>query len=515
MRHRFVRKYPAAHVRWTLRVQLWLVTILTVIIFNARSSLSAQSAILLSPAWLQLEASPEALVHSRTNQKPQPRLSSANSGPASSHGDIAQATAPSSHAPSEARSLAKEGERAQRSVAERARGGGLSTPNGKTLTASQYQYDPRGHLIRQIFSSGETLDRQSDPAGNLFRSQDKTDRHYGPGGVIQQANGTQYTVDPDGFLTKKVLSDGATWHYLWSPQGELTQVTRPDGKTVTFTYDTFGRRTSKTYDDKITEYIWDGDDLIHERTTDNKSGQSSPLTTWIQEPGTFTPLAKIEGRKRYGIVSDHLGSPTLLATEAGRVAWQAQLDIYGVPREEGAAVRPEDKTDNPWRFPGQYEDAETGLYYNRFRYYDPELGRYLSEDPIGLLGGEALYGYVHEPLGWWDPFGLTGTYFFSDGTTSYIGKGPYDRMLQSMKERIGGSDNAKNWAHIDFGDNNMGLMVEQWLIDKYNAVDSSTFANSIHSKGRKLLDGLENEAIKEEVKKNALKVERKFKASCK
>jgi hypothetical protein len=84
-----------------------------------------------------------------------------------------------------------------------------------------------------------------------------------------------------------------------------------------------------------------------------------------------------------------------------------------------------------------------------------------------------------------------------------------------MKERIGGSDNAKNWAHIDFGDNNMGLMVEQWLIDKYNAVDSSTFANSIHSKGRKLLDGLENEAIKEEVKKNALKVERKFKASCK
>ena len=281
-------------------------------------------------------------------------------------------------------------------------------PKDKQIAASQYHYDPRGHLIRQIFANGEILERQSDPAGNLFRSNDKTDRHYGPGGVIQQANGTQYTVDPDGFLTKKVLSDGATWHYQWSPQGELTQVVRPDGKAITFTYDNFGRRTTKTYDGKITEYIWDGDDLIHERTTDNKSGQSLPLTTWIQEPGTFTPLAKIQGRKRYGIVSDHLGSPTLLATEAGRVAWQAQLDVYGVPREESAAVRPEDKTDNPWRFPGQYEDAETGLYYNRFRYYDPELGRYLSEDPIGLLGGEALFGYVHEPLGWWDPLGLKG-----------------------------------------------------------------------------------------------------------
>jgi hypothetical protein len=118
-----------AHVRWTLRVQLWLVTILTVIIFNAGSSLPTQSAILLSPAWLQLQASPEALAHSRTNQKPQPRLSSANSGPTSSHGDNAQAAAPSSHAPSEARSLAKEGERAQRSVAERARGGGPIYPN--------------------------------------------------------------------------------------------------------------------------------------------------------------------------------------------------------------------------------------------------------------------------------------------------------------------------------------------------------------------------------------------------
>ena len=124
---RLTAAYPAAHVRWTLRVQLWLVTILTVISFNAYSSLSAQSAILLSPAWLQLQASPEALVHSRTNQKPQPRLSSANSGPTSSHGENAQAAAPSSHAPSAARSLAKEGERAQRSGAERARGGGISS----------------------------------------------------------------------------------------------------------------------------------------------------------------------------------------------------------------------------------------------------------------------------------------------------------------------------------------------------------------------------------------------------
>ncbi len=98
----------------------------------------------------------------------------------------------------------------------------------------------------------------------------------------------------------------------------------------------------------------------------------------------------------------------MLATEAGRIAWRAQLDVYGVPREEQGVAAAEERTANPWRFPGQYEDAETGLYYNRFRYYDPELGRYLSEDPIGLSGGVALFGYVYDPLVWLDVLGLSG-----------------------------------------------------------------------------------------------------------
>lgn len=98
----------------------------------------------------------------------------------------------------------------------------------------------------------------------------------------------------------------------------------------------------------------------------------------------------------------------MLATEAGRIAWRAQLDVYGVPREEQGVAAAEERTANPWRFPGQYEDSETGLHYNRFRYYDPELGRYLSEDPIGLSGGVALFGYVQNPQRSIDPFGRSG-----------------------------------------------------------------------------------------------------------
>jgi RHS repeat-associated protein len=73
----------------------------------------------------------------------------------------------------------------------------------------------------------------------------------------------------------------------------------------------------------------------------------------------------------------------------------------------------------PFRWPGQYEDEETGLYYNRFRFYDPDAGQYASQDPIGLYGGLKSYAYVVDPNAWIDPFGLTS------------GKGGYD-----LKSRI-------------------------------------------------------------------------------
>ncbi|WP_420919559.1 RHS repeat-associated core domain-containing protein [Xenorhabdus bovienii] len=62
-----------------------------------------------------------------------------------------------------------------------------------------------------------------------------------------------------------------------------------------------------------------------------------------------------------------------------------------------------------FRFMGQFEDEESGLYYNRHRYYSPEIAQYISADPIGLLGGFNPYGYVHNPLKLVDPYGLSGT----------------------------------------------------------------------------------------------------------
>ena len=85
----------------------------------------------------------------------------------------------------------------------------------------------------------------------------------------------------------------------------------------------------------------------------------------------------------------------------GQQVWAAELDSYGRVRwQEGETLT------CPFRYQGQYEDIETGLYYNRFRYYDPEAGQYISQDPIRLGGGWAIYGYVLDPSTSIDPFGL-------------------------------------------------------------------------------------------------------------
>ena len=101
-----------------------------------------------------------------------------------------------------------------------------------------------------------------------------------------------------------------------------------------------------------------------------------------------------------GNVTDHLGTPLALTDEQGKLLWEASPDDWAaVSNEQG-------KTGQPIRYQGQYEDEESGLYYNRHRYYDPQLGRYVNQDPIGLLGGVNVFSYPLNPLSRTDPLGL-------------------------------------------------------------------------------------------------------------
>jgi RHS repeat-associated protein len=109
----------------------------------------------------------------------------------------------------------------------------------------------------------------------------------------------------------------------------------------------------------------------------------------------------VKAGKPFSFITDHLGSPSSAFDAAGTRVWDASVSLYGEQLN-----RVGDPAFCPFRFPGQYEDSETGLLYNYYRYYDPQSGIYLSQDPIGLLGGNRPYSYVGNPTLDVDPFGL-------------------------------------------------------------------------------------------------------------
>ena len=177
----------------------------------------------------------------------------------------------------------------------------------------------------------------------------------------------------------------------------------------------------------------DVDVVIHE-VSERLEDNGARLTTWVYDSqNTFTPVAKLTGigkssdlqsinQKVYTITSNHLGTPTSMIDETGKRVWEETFDLWGKPHDHletrvvGGAiltnVKPREANKNqaisqPFRFPGQYHDEETGLYYNRYRYYMPNEGMYTQRDPIGLAGGNpTVYGYCFDTLTNIDPFGL-------------------------------------------------------------------------------------------------------------
>ena len=114
------------------------------------------------------------------------------------------------------------------------------------------------------------------------------------------------------------------------------------------------------------------------------------------------PCRKITNGKHYSIITDHLGTPIEAYNQEGELIWEREQDLYGNSRQGFA----KENFRCPFKYQGQYYDSEVELCYNRFRYYHPETGRYISEDPIKLLGGFNVFAYVSDTNAWLDVLGL-------------------------------------------------------------------------------------------------------------
>ena len=165
-------------------------------------------------------------------------------------------------------------------------------------------------------------------------------------------------------------------------------------------YDPFGRRLWKKVNGERTYFHYSEQGLIAEY--DN---QGDPIRFYGYKPGsswTTDPVFLKKDEDYYFYHNDHLGIPQKLTAVNGAVVWSAKYSSFG-----RAYVDTESTITNNLRFPGQYFDQETGLYYNFHRYYDPEKGRYLRVDPVGFEGGINLFVYVSSnPINLSDPKGL-------------------------------------------------------------------------------------------------------------
>lgn len=285
----------------------------------------------------------------------------------------------------------------------------LATVDDMLLGLRSYTHDGRGRLTRMQGADGRESLLKLDVVGNLYRRSDQQDRQYSVAGTLERLEGTMLEYDGDGNLSRRTLEDGRCWQYRYNAEGHLAEVEKPDGECIRFKYDPFGRRIRKESNDSAYEWIWDRDVLVHELRS-GVAEQVLPIRSWIFESESFTPLAQIDGFQWYSVHADHLGTPQALYDDEGRLGWRTRLDLTGAVEVEESR-----RTSCPFRYPGQYADEETGLYYNRFRYYDPVAGRYISQDPIGLEGGLRPYGYATDPLLEFDALGLI---LFYHGTNS-------------------------------------------------------------------------------------------------
>ena len=322
-----------------------------------------------------------------------------------------------------------------------------------------YRYDPVGRLLEANSRLGREV-FAFDPAGNIAdpgAPGDPDQRAVGKllDNLLKNYAGTSYRYDERGNMTERVRNGWRTV-FAWDGFNRMTAATDPSGITTTFAYDALGRRIAKRTGEATTLFGWDGDVLAFESTQSKSAIQEGGERGWsvhyIHEDGSFVPLVQVRqaramalsettdakalmeanggvydieqdplwnGEQRSGAVPpafdrkemafyqcDHLGTPQELTDHEGVVAWSAQYKAWGEAREAISEAGRRAGVRNPIRFQGQYFDEETGLHYNRYRYYDPQSGRFTSSDPIKLIGGPNSYEYGPNPIQWIDLLGL-------------------------------------------------------------------------------------------------------------
>jgi RHS repeat-associated protein len=251
---------------------------------------------------------------------------------------------------------------------------GATHPSGSN-PAESYSYDPQGNRTASHLSASYT--------------------HNAANRLTADAT-FNYTYDANGNLTRRTeRSSGNFTSYTYDSENLLTRIDFPDGTSARYSYDGIGRRIEKNVNGQITQYVYDGQDILLEY-----SGGGTVEARYTHGPSVDEVLSVKRGAETYFVETDSLGS-VVRVTDGANVAAAYEYNSFGkVTGQTGT-------TQTPYLFQGREFDQESGLYYYRARYYDPSVGRFLSEDPMAFAGSANFYSFVrNNPTNFLDPFGL-------------------------------------------------------------------------------------------------------------
>ncbi|WP_231623946.1 RHS repeat-associated core domain-containing protein, partial [Neisseria sp. 83E34] len=336
--------------------------------------------------------------------------------------------------------------------------------HGQTAVKRSYGYDKTGNLLHSTDQRTGTTHFEYDKLGRITRAGNErfafdpahnilSDRHRDNAvkdNRLKEYNGTSYYYDGLGNLIHRELPDGEVQNYFYDLHDQLVKVEifKKDGNKETwiYHYDALGRRIGKgrlkkenanevsdrhstdhtclktqggkdILDSEIA-FLWDGSHLLQETHSDS-------LYTYIYtDQDSYEPLAQIrdwtnEEEPKQSIHyfhCDQIGIPREMTDRNGNLLWFGDYYGWGKLKSETNITN----AHQPFRLQNQYCDKETGLHYNFFRYYEPDCGRFVNQDPIRLWGGNNLYQFSTNIQNMMDPLGLNAAVGVARGVLSFI-----------------------------------------------------------------------------------------------
>ena len=234
-------------------------------------------------------------------------------------------------------------------------------------------YDPNGNIV-------SILDVVNPPGGEVLETPGTYSYQTGTNKLthIEGTSSIDFAYDANANITSET-----GWIYVYDLSNQLIRALQGTTQVGEYTYNGAGQRITKVTQTETRIFHYDLRGHLIAET--NQAGQM--LAEYIYLGDQLLSMIK-PGELAYYFHNDHLGTPQVLTDDAQTVAWKAVYTPFG---QAAASIQ---TVENPFRFPGQYYDPETGLHYNYFRYYNPQTGRYITPDPIGLEGGINLFAYV-------------------------------------------------------------------------------------------------------------------------